>query len=154
MTINKVILVGRLGRDPEGRATGGGAKVVRLNVATDEVWTDKSGQRQKQTEWHRVVVFGKTADNCERYLKKGSQIWVEGRLQTREWQDNAGAKRYTTEIVARDVKFLDRAGDRPGGGGGAAYDAPPSGGGYDDYSGGGGTPPAGGGDFNEDDVPF
>ncbi len=157
MTINKAILVGRLGRDPEARATTGGSKVVQLNLATDEVWQDQRGERQKRTEWHRVVVFGKTADTCERFLKKGSQIFVEGRIQTREWQDKTGAKRYTTEIVARDVKFLDRAGEGGGGGprsgggggggGGGGYDQGPSGGGVDDYG-----PPPGGGD--DDDVPF
>jgi single-strand DNA-binding protein len=115
-SVNKAILVGRLGRDPEGRATAGGSKVVRLNVATDEVWSDQRGERQKRTEWHRIVVFGKTAENCERYLKKGSLVYVEGRLQTQEWQDKTGAKRYTTEIVANDVKFLDSAKSSGGGG--------------------------------------
>ncbi len=159
MTVNKVILIGRLGRDPEGRATGGGSKVVRLNVATDEVWSDQKGEKQKRTEWHRVVVFGKTADNCERYLKKGSQIFVEGRIQTQEWQDKTGAKRYTTEVIAQNVKFLDRAGDRPGGGsggpsagGGGGFDSGGGGGGggYDDYPGAAG----GGGEVGDDDVPF
>ena len=130
-SVNKAILVGRLGRDPEGRATTGGSKVVRLNVATDEVWSDQRGERQKRTEWHRIVVFGKTADNCERYLKKGSQVFVEGRLQTQEWQDKTGAKRYTTEIVANDVKFLDSAKSSGGGGdsdvhGGNGHDGGPS----------------------------
>ncbi|MFN7955103.1 MAG: single-stranded DNA-binding protein [bacterium] len=153
MTVNKVILIGRLGRDPEGRATAGGSKVVRLNVATDEVWSDQRGERQKRTEWHRIVVFGKTADNCERYLKKGSQVFVEGRLQTQEWQDKTGAKRYTTEIVALNIKFLDRGGEGGprgggGGGGGGGFDSGPAG--YDDFGPGGGGD-AGGGD---DDVPF
>lgn len=110
MTVNKVILVGRLGRDPEARSTGGGSKVTNLSLATDEQWTDQRGERQKQTEWHRVSVFGKQADSCERYLQKGSQVYVEGRIQTREWQDKTGAKRTTTEVVASTVKFLDRQG--------------------------------------------
>lgn len=109
MSVNKVILVGRLGRDPEGRSTNGGSRVVRLSLATDETWSDQRGERQKKTEWHRVVAFGKVADNCERYLKKGSQVFVEGRLQTQEWQDKSGAKRATTEVVAASVKFLDGA---------------------------------------------
>lgn len=126
MTVNKVILVGRLGRDPEGRSTTGGSKVVNLNLATDETWTDQRGERQKKTEWHRVSVFGKQADSCERYLQKGSQVFVEGRIQTREWEDKTGAKRTSTEIVASNVKFLDRQGGARGEGQGAA-----GGGGYD-----------------------
>lgn len=110
MTVNKVILVGRLGRDPEGRSTGGGSKVTNLSLATDEQWTDQRGERQKQTEWHRVSVFGKQAESCERYLQKGSQVYVEGRIQTREWQDKTGAKRTSTEVIASNVKFLDRQG--------------------------------------------
>ncbi len=127
MTVNKVILVGRLGRDPEGRSTAGGSKVVRLSLATEEQWTDQRGERQKKTEWHRVSVFGKPADNCERYLQKGSQVYVEGRIQTQEWQDKAGAKRTSTEVIASNVKFLDRQGGGRGEGRGDN-----AGGGYDD----------------------
>ncbi len=128
MTVNKVILVGRLGRDPESRSTTGGSKVVNLSLATEESWTDQRGERQKKTEWHRVSVFGKPADNCERYLAKGSQVYVEGRIQTREWQDKTGAKRTSSEVVASVVKFLDRQGGGRGEGQGAAgggYDGPP-----------------------------
>lgn len=131
MTVNKVILVGRLGRDPEGRSTSGGSKVVRLSLATEEQWTDQRGERQKKTEWHRVSVFGKPADNCERYLQKGSQVYVEGRIQTQEWQDKTGAKRTSTEVIASNVKFLDRQGGGRGEGrgdtAGGGYDGPPDG---------------------------
>lgn len=127
MSVNKVIIVGRLGRDPEGRSTSGGSRVARMSIATDETWSDQRGERQKKTEWHRVVVFGKAADNCERYLQKGSQVYIEGRLQTQEWQDKAGAKRFTTEIVAQSVKFLDgaKAGGSDARGGGDEYDEHP-----------------------------
>jgi single-strand DNA-binding protein len=137
-SVNKAILVGRLGRDPESQSTAGGSKVVRLSVATDEVWNDQRGERQKKTEWHRIVVFGKTADAVERYLKKGSQVFIEGRIQTQEWQDKTGAKRYTTEIVASDVKFLDSAKSSGSGGDSGSY-------------GGGGD---GGEASPDDDVPF
>lgn len=107
--INKVILVGRLGADPEVKTISGGNTVARLNLATSENWTDKEGQKQERTEWHRVVVWGKLADLCGRYLSKGRQVYVEGRLQTRSWEDQQGQKRYTTEIVANTVQFLGAA---------------------------------------------
>ena len=97
-SVNKVILVGNLGRDAELRYTPGGAAVATLNMATTEVWNDKSGQRQEKTEWHRVVLWGKSAESLNEYLTKGKQIYVEGRLQTRQWDDKDGNKRYTTEI--------------------------------------------------------
>ena len=97
-SVNKVILVGNLGRDAELRYTPGGAPVATINLATTEVWNDKSGQRQERTEWHRVVLWGKTAESLNEYLTKGKQIYVEGRLQTRQWDDKDGNKRYTTEI--------------------------------------------------------
>ncbi len=103
------MIVGRLGQDPELRYTQGGAGVATLNVATNENWVDKSGQKQERTEWHRVVVWGKQAENSAQYLKKGRQVFVEGRLQTRQWQDQSGNKRYTTEIVAQNVQFLGGA---------------------------------------------
>lgn len=104
--INKVILVGRLGKDPEVKAVGQGNTVATFTLATSENWTDKSGQKQEKTEWHRIVVWGKLAEICGRHLAKGRQIYVEGRLQTREWNDQQGNKRYTTEIVANTVQFL------------------------------------------------
>lgn len=103
--INKVIIVGRLGQDPEMKAVGQGTTVTRLNVATSENWTGKDGQKQERTEWHRIVVWGKLAELCGKYLSKGRQVYVEGRLQTRSWEDN-GQKKYTTEIVANTVQFL------------------------------------------------
>lgn len=106
--INKVILVGRLGADPEIRYTQSGAGVANFNLATSENWTDRDGQRQERTEWHRIVVWGKMAETCSQYLSKGRQVYVEGRLQTRSWDDKDGNKRYTTEVVANTVQFLDR----------------------------------------------
>lgn len=157
--INKVILIGNLGRDPEVRFTPSGQAVANFSIATSESWTDKSsGQKQEKTEWHRIVVWGKLAELCGEYLKKGRQCYVEGRLQTREWTDKEGKKNYTTEVVANTVQFLGGAGggaggprgDGGGGGGGGfqrgGNDAGPSsgGGGGDDF---GGPPPA-------DDIPF
>ena len=110
-SVNKVILVGNLGRDAELRYTPGGAAVATLNMATTEVWNDKAGQRQEKTEWHRVVLWGKSAESLSEYLTKGKQIYVEGRLQTRQWDDKDGNKRYTTEIRGDRIVLL-------GGGGG------------------------------------
>lgn len=110
--LNKVMLIGRLGRDPELRYSQGGAPVANMNVATDESYTDKDGNRQERTEWHRVVVFQRLAENCANYLAKGSLVYVEGSLQTRKWTDQQGQDRYTTEIRAQKVTFLDRKSDR------------------------------------------
>src|SRR5262249_17000988 len=115
-SVNKVILVGNLGRDAELRYTPGGAAVATLNLATTEVWNDKGGQRQEKTEWHRVVVWGKTAESLAEYLTKGKQIYVEGRLQTRQWDDKDGNKRYTTEVRSDRIVLLS------GGGRGAPVD--------------------------------
>jgi single-strand DNA-binding protein len=112
MGVNKVILVGNLGANPEMRFTQGGQAVANLRLATTERWTDKNGQKQEQTEWHRVVVWGKQAEICGQYLTKGRQIYVEGRIRTRQWQDQQGQKRYTTEIVAQTIQML---GPRPEG---------------------------------------
>lgn len=107
MSVNKVILLGRLGRDPEIKYTSNGSAVCTLNLATSETWNDKaSGQKQERTEWHRVVVWGKLAELCNQYLTKGRQAYVEGRLQTRSWDDKDGQKRYTTEINASTVQFI------------------------------------------------
>lgn len=114
-SVNKVILVGNLGRDAELRFTAGGAAVSTLNLATTEVWNDKQGQRQEKTEWHRIVLWGKQAESLQEYLVKGKQIYVEGRLQTRQWDDKDGNKRYTTEIKADRITLLGGG----GGGGGA-----------------------------------
>jgi single-strand DNA-binding protein len=106
--VNKVIIVGRLGQDPEMKAVGQGATVTRLNVATSENWVGKDGQKQERTEWHRIAVWGKLAEICGKYLSKGRQVYVEGKLQTRSWEDN-GVKKYSTEIVASTVQFLGSA---------------------------------------------
>src|SRR5678815_2678153 len=131
-SVYKVILVGNLGRDAELRYTPGGAPVATLNLATTEVWNDKGGQRQEKTEWHRVVLWGKSAESLSEYLTKGKQIYVEGRLQTRQWDDKDGNKRYTTEIKADRVTLLGGGGggrsgvvDRSGAHPGAAGDEPP-----------------------------
>jgi single-strand DNA-binding protein len=115
-SVNKVILVGNLGRDAELRYTPGGSPVATLNLATTEVWNDKSGQRQEKTEWHRVVLWGKTAESLNEYLVKGKQVYVEGRLQTRQWDDKDGNKRYTTEIRGDRVVLLGGGGGGMGGG--------------------------------------
>jgi single-strand DNA-binding protein len=106
--VNKVILVGRLGNDPEIRYTQQGVAVTNFNIATSENWVDKGGQKQERTEWHRIVVWGKMAETCSQYLTKGRQVFIEGRLQTRQWDDKDGGKRYTTEVVASTVQFLDK----------------------------------------------
>ena len=107
-SVNKVILIGNLGADPELRYTNTGSAVANFRIATTEQWTDKNGEKQEQTEWHRIVAWGKLGEICGRYLKKGRSVYVEGRLQTRAWEDQTGNKRYTTEIVAQSMKMLGR----------------------------------------------
>ena len=104
--VNKAILIGNLGRDPELRTTPNGQSVVNFTLATSETWTDKSGERVERTEWHRIVVWGRTAETCAQYLSKGRTVYIEGRIQTREWEDKDGHKRYTTEINASTVNFI------------------------------------------------
>lgn len=104
--VNKVIIIGHLGADPEKKTIGNGQTVTRLNVATSEAWTDKTGQKQERTEWHRISVWGRQAEACATHLNKGRQVYVEGRLQTRSWEDPNGQKRYATEIIATTVQFL------------------------------------------------
>jgi single-strand DNA-binding protein len=110
--LNKVLLIGRLGKDPEVRYTTTGGSVATFSIATNENWTDKNGQKQERTEWHRIVAWGKLGEICGQYLSKGREAFVEGRLQTREWTDKEGHKRYTTEIVASNVQFLGGASDK------------------------------------------
>ena len=118
--VNKAIIVGNLGRDPEVRYSASGAAIANVNIATTESWKDKqTGETVDKTEWHRVVFFGRLAEIVNEYLKKGSQVYIEGRLQTRKWQDQSGQDRYTTEIVASDMQML---GGRGGGGGAPADD--------------------------------
>ena len=111
MSVNKVILVGRLGRDPETRYTSGGQAVANFSVATDESYKDRNGERQKRTEWHKIVVWGKQAEIAQQYLKKGSLIFIEGRIQSREWQDKEGQKRTSFEIVATNFRMLGGRGE-------------------------------------------
>ena len=147
MSVNKVILVGNLGKNPEMRYTQGGAAVANMTLATTERYTDKTGQKQEQTEWHRIVAFGKLAEICGQYLTKGRQVYFEGRIQTRQWQDQQGQKRYTTEIVATNMQMLGGRGDRTDSTAGAPHDAgatvPPDASDTADFGGG-----------PDDDIPF
>jgi single-strand DNA-binding protein len=111
--INKAILVGNLGRDPEMRTTQSGSQVANFTVATSERFTDQSGQKQDRTEWHNVVAWGRLAEICGQYLRKGKQVYIEGRIQTRKWEDKNGQTRYTTEVVALTMQMLGRAGESP-----------------------------------------
>jgi single-strand DNA-binding protein len=154
-SINKVILIGNLGRDPELRYTQGGSAVTNFTLATNEKWKDKDGNNQERTEWHRIVVWGRSAENCAQYLQKGSSVFIEGRLQTREWEDKEGNKRQTTEINAASVQFLSGRGNSGDAGnpsaGNPSAGNPSAGGPSGGGPGGGGNPgpgPAG------DDIPF
>ena len=153
-SVNKVILIGNLGRDPEIRTTQNGTKVANLNIATSDNWRDKAtGERKEKTEWHRVVIFGNLADIAERYLKKGSKVYVSGSLQTRKWQDQSGQDRYTTEVVLQgyggELTMLDGKGGGGGGGGGGVSDDTPAW----DSGPSGGARGKGGPDL-DDDIPF
>ncbi len=162
-SVNKVILVGNLGRDPEVRSTQSGGKIVNLNLATSENWKDKAtGDRQEKTEWHRVVIFNdRLGDVAERYLKKGSKVYVEGQLQTRKWTDKEGQERYTTEVVIGRFKGELTLLDSRGGGGGASADmggdepamSRPASGGGGKSSGGGQAWDAAPADL-DDEIPF
>lgn len=105
-SLNRVTILGNLGKDPELRKTGGGASICNLSVATSDQWRDESGEKKEKTEWHRITVFGKSADNCAKYLAKGRSVLVEGKIETREWKDKEGQRRFTTEIMAQNVQFL------------------------------------------------
>jgi single-strand DNA-binding protein len=160
MSVNRVILVGRLGRDPETRYTGSGQAVANFSLATDESYKDRNGERQKRTEWHKIVVWGKQAEIAQQYLKKGSLIFIEGRIQSREWQDKEGQKRTSFEIVANNFRMLGgRAEGAAAGAGGMGAGAPR---GTEDFeqpapseeslAGGGGQ--AGGPEISDEDIPF
>ena len=146
--INKVILVGRLGKDPEIKSTPGGTTVAKFTMATDERFTDRNGEKQERTEWHNIVAWAKLAEICGQYLKKGKLVYIEGQLRTDSWDDKeSGQKRYRTEIVANTMQMLDRRGDEEGGGGGYA-----SSGAGARRGGGASAPPP---EMDEDeDVPF
>jgi len=156
--VNKVILIGNLGADPETRAMPSGTTVANLRIATSESWRDKqTGEQQERTEWHRVALFGRLAEVAGEYLRKGSQVYIEGSLRTRKWQDKQGNERYSTEIVGNDMQMLGGrgggagGGQAPGAGGGAA------GGGRESGGEEGGSPSRGGGGGGEefdDDIPF
>lgn len=149
--LNKVMLIGNLGRDPEVRYTASGGAVANLAIATTDTWRDKqSGEQQERTEWHRVVMFGRLGEIAGEYLKKGAKIYVEGRLQTRKWQDQQGSERYTTEIVANDMQMLDSRGGAGSFEGGGVAQAPKSGGAARPTP----TPDAPSGDDFDDDIPF
>jgi len=158
-SVNKVILIGNLGAKPELKYLPSGQAVCELRLATNESFTDKNQQKQERTEWHRVVVWGKQGENCAQYLDKGRSVYIEGRLQTRSWDDKtSGEKRYMTEIVANTVQFLggrEGGGSSGGGGGGGGGYGPPRGRGGE---GGGESGGGGGGDFggppSDDDIPF
>jgi single-strand DNA-binding protein len=139
--VNKVILIGNLGADPELKYTPSGVPVVNFSLATSESWTDKSGERQERTEWHRIVLWRKLAEIAGQYLRKGSKLYVEGKLQTRSWDDQSGQKRYTTEVVVNDMQMLDGRGESAGGGGEGVPPTPPE-------------PPMGGDMGGDDDLPF
>ncbi len=149
--VNKAILVGTLGRDPEVKYTAGGSAVVNVSVATNESWKDKNtGENVEKTEWHRIVIFGKLAEIAVQYLKKGSQVYFEGKIQTRKGQDQNGQDRYTTEIVANEMQMLDSRG--AGGGADRGGDTSWGGGGRPAQSSAPSSPPPSN-DF-DDDIPF
>ena len=160
MSVNKVILVGRLGRDPETRYTGSGQAVANFSVATDESYKDRNGERQKRTEWHKIVVWGKQAEIAQQYLKKGSLIFIEGRIQSREWQDKEGQKRTSFEIVANNFRMLGgraesaaaAGGGEMGGGASRGGDLEPAAPAEESYGGVGGQ--TGGPEISDEDIPF
>ena len=160
MSVNKVILVGRLGRDPETRYTGGGQAVANFSVATDETYKDRNGEKQKRTEWHKIVVWGKQAEIAQQYLKKGSLIFIEGRIQSREWQDKEGQKRTSFEIVASNFRMLGGRSEGAAAGAGAGGGAGGASRSVDDFEphAGGGEEPMGGAapgpEISDEDIPF
>ena len=158
-SVNKVILLGNLGRDPETRYTTGGDAVTNLRIATTETWKDKSGEKQEKTEWHSVVLFGRQAEIAGEYLKKGRSVYIEGRLQTRKYTDKEGVEKYSTEIVGDRMQLL--GGREGGGGGGGGGDVEFSGGGSASRPSSGAAGKSGGGapkktnpDDLDDDIPF
>ncbi len=159
MSVNKVILVGSLGQNPEVKYTPSGQAVANFSVATNESWTDKQGQKQEKTEWHRVVVWGKLAELCAQYLSKGRQCYLEGRLQTRQWQDKDGQTKYTTEVQAQTVQFLGGANASAGASANDSSFAPGPGQGASQGMPQGmpmsaNNPNDSGPSFTEDDIPF
>lgn len=156
-SLNKVMLIGNLGRDPELKATPSGQALARFSVATTETWKDPqnpTGERKSKTEWHNIVVWGKQAETAEKYLRKGRQVLIEGRIQYREYTDQAGVKKTACEIRCDNFVMLGRMEDGAGGGGGRSYGASEGRGGGDEYESTGPTPPPAAGGGYEDDIPF
>jgi len=159
-SVNKVILIGNLGRDPETRYTTGGDAVTNLNIATSETWKDKAGEKQEKTEWHRVVLFGRQAEIAGEYLKKGRSVYIEGRLQTKKYTDKDGVEKYSTEIVGDRMQLLCSKDGGGGGGGDAEFSGGGGGGSRREGSAaaGGSAKPAGAPKKNvddfDDDIPF
>jgi single-strand DNA-binding protein len=152
-SVNKVILIGNLGKDPETRYLPSGEALTSFSIATSETWKDKtSGEKKEATEWHRISAFGKLAEICGEYLRKGSQVYIEGSLRTRKWQDKEGQDRYTTEIRADQMRMLGSRGGGGGGEGGGMREAPAGGGGASKAP----AKKGGGGSFDDmdDDIPF
>lgn len=152
MSVNKVILVGRLGRDPETRFTGAGQAVCNFSMATDESFKDRNGERQKRTEWHKIVVWGKQAEVVQKYLKKGSQLYLEGRIQSREWTDKENQKRTSFEIVATDFRFIGSKSESSGGGARSA--AASAGGDFDHEAPAHSMDEHAGPEVTDEDIPF
>jgi single-strand DNA-binding protein len=153
--INKVIIVGNVGGDPETRAMPSGSSVTNLTVATNESWKDKqTGEQKERTEWHRVAMFNRLAEVAAEYLRKGSQVYIEGKLRTRKWQDKSGNDRYTTEIIADEMQMLGGRGGAGGGSGGGNFGGEAPSGGGQQGGGGGNAPPQQGPDDFDDDIPF
>lgn len=152
--LNKAMIIGNLGADPEIRYTQEGTPVATFSVATNEKWKGKDGQQQEQTEWHRIVAWRRLAEICGEYLHKGSKVYVEGKIQTRKWQDQNGNDKYTTEIVAREMKMLDSKGESGGGTGFGEPPLPPESSSGGSFGGGGGTGGTGGAGGTGEDVPF
>ena len=149
--VNKAIIVGNLGRDPEMKATQSGTQIATFSVATSRQYNNAQGERQEETEWHRIVAFGRLAEICGQYLRKGKQVYIEGRIQTRSWDDQqSGQKRYMTEIVAQEMQMLGRAGDAPMDGPSDNYGSSMGGGDRQAASTAGGAPSGG----DDDDLPF
>ena len=153
--INKVIIVGNVGGDPETRAMPSGSSVTNLTIATNESWKDKqTGEQKERTEWHRVAMFNRLAEIAAEYLRKGSQVYIEGKLRTRKWQDKSGNDRYTTEIIADEMQMLGGRGGAGGGSGGGNFGGGAPSGGEQQGGGGGNAPPQQGPDDFDDDIPF
>jgi single-strand DNA-binding protein len=159
-SVNKVILVGRLGKDPEVRSTPSGVTVAKFTIATDEKFTDRSGEKQERTEWHNIVAWNKLGEICGQYLRKGKLVYIEGSIRTESWEDKeSGQKKYRTEIIANSMQMLDRRGDEEGGG--SSYSGSDRGSSYGSNSGGGGgggarrnSPPPSNDIDDDEEVPF